>query len=346
MTKVPNPISEITAPKNRQWQLGSTPWLSNQALTPGTRVIIDNDFSGDPDDLFQLVHHLLSPSLDIRLVVASHLREGDPFDSSPDTAASAFAVAADVFARMGITSRDVIKRGSAHAIKDLSTPAPSEAVDAIIAEARADDPRPLFYLAGGGLTDLASALIQAPDIASRMTLIWIGGLEHQGLATPPKNAMPIEYNLLIDTIAGQVVFDTPDLEIWQVPRNVYRQCLVSIAELRTKVGTCGELGKFLVDAIEHEQARVHQYGLPVSESYALGDSPLVLLTALSSLFEPDSTSSIHTLMPTPQLTDDGAYRYLNDSRPMRVYTYVDTRLMFDDLYAKIHEFTNWFYSNE
>lgn len=30
---------------------------------PRMRVIIDNDFSGDPDGLFQLAHHLLSPSV-------------------------------------------------------------------------------------------------------------------------------------------------------------------------------------------------------------------------------------------------------------------------------------------
>jgi hypothetical protein len=33
------------------------------------RVIIDNDFSGDPDDLFQLAHHVLSLSVHIPLVV-------------------------------------------------------------------------------------------------------------------------------------------------------------------------------------------------------------------------------------------------------------------------------------
>ena len=31
---------------------------------PRYRVISDNDYSGDPDGLFQLVHHLLSPSLE------------------------------------------------------------------------------------------------------------------------------------------------------------------------------------------------------------------------------------------------------------------------------------------
>ena len=32
-------------------------------------VIIDNDFMGDPDGLFQLVHHALSSSCDINLLL-------------------------------------------------------------------------------------------------------------------------------------------------------------------------------------------------------------------------------------------------------------------------------------
>lgn len=39
------------------------------------RVIIDNDLGGDPDGLFELTHHLLSPSVEIRDIVASHMYE-------------------------------------------------------------------------------------------------------------------------------------------------------------------------------------------------------------------------------------------------------------------------------
>jgi hypothetical protein len=44
---------------------------------PRIRLILDNDYAGDPDGLFQLAHHLLSPSADIRLVVGSHLGADD-----------------------------------------------------------------------------------------------------------------------------------------------------------------------------------------------------------------------------------------------------------------------------
>jgi len=339
VARIPSPGS-IT-PHRRQWHLGETPWRSRPFPPAGTRVIIDNDFSGDPDDLYQLVHHLLSPSVEIPLVVASHLRADDPFDPSTRQAANATLIVQDVFARMGCLSSERIVTGCEAGLVDNVTPQDSPAVRAIIDEALKDDARPLFYAAGGGLTDLASAILLEPRVAERLTLVWIGGPEHAGLAVPPLDAMPVEYNLLIDIPAAQVCFDTPSLRIWQVPRDVYRQCLVSDVELRRRVASCGPLGEHLYEEITLLQDRFGSAGMPVSESYAMGDSPLVLLTALRSVFEPDPSSSSSVERPTPQITADGAYRLVQGTRPMRIYTQVDVRLMFEDFFLKLEEFARW-----
>ncbi|NHI15759.1 nucleoside hydrolase [Microbacterium excoecariae] len=341
MTRIPSPDTP-PRPGLRSWTLGDYPW---QAIPPVSgaryRVIIDNDFSGDPDDLFQLVHHLLSPNVDIRAVVASHLSPGDPFDPSPASAQNADAVARDVFARMGLASHEVIARGANDRLVDRQTPQASAAAAAIVAEAMRDADTPLLYLAGGGLTDLASALLIEPRIADRMTLVWIGGNEHDDLASPPPEAMPIEYNLLIDVTAAQVVFNDSTLPIWQVPRNMYRQCLVSEAELRLRVANQGALGRYLYDELAEVQRRAAGQGRGPGETYALGDSPLVLVSALQSLFEADSSSSLHVTMPTPELREDGSYAPRPDARPLRVFTWLDTRLMFEDMFLKLAEFVAW-----
>lgn len=340
MTRIPRGNSPAYTTKS--WTLGATPW---QALPtpPGTRarLIIDNDFSGDPDDLYQLVHHLLSPTVDIRAVIGSHLREGDGFDPGPDSATNATAVVHDVFARMGLDSTGLIVQGSNRPLADRTSPQPSAAVDAIIAEALREDDSPLFYVAGAGMTDLASAVLTQPRIAERMTVVWIGGNEHEGLASPPPGAMPIEYNLFIDVTAGQVVFNDSELPIWQVPRNVYRQCLVSDAELRRRVAATGNLGRYLYEETIAVTEGSADHGRGPAETYALGDSPLVLLTALQSLFEPDSSSSHHHAMPTPAIEADGSYTARPEARTMRVYIQVDTRLMFEDMYLKLQEFDAW-----
>lgn len=341
MTRIPQ--GEIPEYTERRWRAGESPWQELPTRS-GTRMrlLIDNDFSGDPDDLYQLAHHLLIPSAEIRGVIGSHLRDGDPFDPGPRSASNARAVAADVFARMGVTSTELLVTGAEKGLQDQATPILSEATELIIAEAlREDTEQPLFYLAGGGLTDLASALLLEPQIAERMTLIWIGGAEHEGLAVPPPGAMPIEYNLLIDVVAAQVVFNESHIPIWQVPRDAYRQLLVSDAELRLRVATAGPLGRYLYDETMHVIDLVAGTQGGPSATYPLGDSPLVLLSALQSPFEPDPSSSHYMQMPTPMLGDDGSYLPQPEARPMRVYTQLDTRLVLEDLYLRLAEFGRW-----
>lgn len=303
------------------------------------RVIIDNDFSGDPDDLFQLVHHLLSPSVDVRFVIGSHLSPDDQLDASKHQAENAARIARDVLDRMGLSGALPVYEGSNFALASAAQAIDNAAARAIIAEAMRDDTElPLYVALGAGLTELASALIIEPRIADRMTAVWIGGGEHDGLAVAPPNGTLVEYNLNIDIKAAQVVFNESRVPIWQVPRDVYRQCLVSRAELEVRVRPHGPIGAFLVEAIDRLVERAENAHHLLGETYALGDSPLVLLTALQSAFEPDSSSSEHVTMPTPRLDDTGRYTANPEGRPLRVYTRVDTRLMFQDLFLKLEAF--------
>ena len=56
--------------------------IDSNIITPRMRVIVDNDFGGDPDGLFQLAHILLSPSVDVRAIIGSYLNAADGFDKS------------------------------------------------------------------------------------------------------------------------------------------------------------------------------------------------------------------------------------------------------------------------
>ena len=307
------------------------------------RVIVDNDFSGDPDDLFQLAHHVLSPSVEIPVVIGSHLAPGDFFDPSDQQADNAARIATELLELLG--SGIPVVAGSNTALDTaLDTvpdgrPAakPGPASEAIIREAMRDDPRPLFVALGAGMTDLASAVLVEPRIAERLTAVWIGGPEHEGLGLPFPIDGQVEYNLNIDIRGAQVVFDS-GIPIWQVPRNTYRQALMSLAELDTRVRPHGPLGQLLAESIDGLVAMAESAGRQLGETYCLGDQPLVLLTALQSAFEPEPSSSEWVIVPTPRLTDAGWYEPRPDGRPMRVYTRIDTRLMFDDLCAKLEQF--------
>jgi inosine-uridine nucleoside N-ribohydrolase len=301
------------------------------------RVIIDNDYSGDPDGLVQLAHHLLSPSVDIRAVIGSHLRPGDPFDPSETTADNACERIREVLVALGMTGADApaVVAGSNTGLVDLVTPLPSDGARAIVAEAMRDDERPLYVACGAGLTELASAWLLEPRIADRLTLIWIGGLEDPALAAPPPGADPVEYNQNIDVVAARVVFNESRIPIWQVPRNAYRQALVSDAEAAVRIRPHGAIGALLCDSIDRVVDLAGRHGMSLGETYVYGDSPLVLLTALQSSFQPDPSSSEYVMRPAPRIREDGTAAFDGTGRLVRVYTRLDLRLMFEDLYAKL-----------
>ena len=132
-----------------------------------------------------------------------------------------------------------------------------------------------------------------------------------------------------------MVFNESTIAVWQVPRNVYRQCLVSMDELAARVRPSGRLGEHLYDAIFSVFELASSAGLNLGETYILGDNPLVLLSALQSSFQANTSSSRYVLMYAPRINDDGTYSPRSGGRRIRVYTELDVRLMFDDLFTKL-----------
>jgi inosine-uridine nucleoside N-ribohydrolase len=314
------------------WITMTTRWPTD-IIEPRQRVLCDNDYGGDPDGLVQLAHHLLCDSVDLRCVIGS---SEAPFHV--DTKKSRDAAVVGARRVVEFIGRDDVPvlAGPSEPLVDRSTPQPSAASDAIVAEAMRDDTTvPLFVTCGGGLTAVASAWLVEPRIAERLTLVWIGGPEHPGLASPPPGAPSVEYNTSIDLAAAQVVFNDSNLDIWQVPHDAYRQVLASRSELLTRMRSAGPLGEHLFDSLGDMARLMAGFGVHLGETYVLGDSPLVLLTALWSSFDPAPASCRWVVRPRPRFTDSGDYETAADGHPLRIFTQLDTRLLLEDLYAKL-----------
>ncbi|MBW3070168.1 nucleoside hydrolase [Actinomyces sp. 594] len=325
----------------RSWEYGCSPWLTDADQLPGaaprTRVIIDNDFAGDPDDLFALAHHLLAEGTEVRGVVVSRLREDDPWNRTDSSVRAGRERVETLLATMGVTGvslYDGDDRGF-----DVYD-GPTAASQFIVAEAMRDDDRPLFLVAGGSLGDVARALKAEPAIAARLTLIWIGGGEHPGLAYVPEGGTDMEYNLALDPASARYVFNDTEARIWQVPRDVYRSATVSMATIRRGCARAGALGAYLLGELNQVRAMVAGMAHP-GATYVLGDQPLVLLSSLQTTFEPDAASSYYDVIPTPRIAQDGTYRYPQNTRPMRRYQRIDNRLLFDDMFDSLAALADW-----
>ncbi len=137
---------------------------------------------------------------------------------------------------MGLSGQYPVLMGAAAGLADERTPIDSEGARFIIREAMKEDPRPLYIACQGAVTDVASALLMKPEIAERMTVIWIGGGDY------PKGGF--EFNLMMDIHAANVIFASK-VPLWQVPVSLYKVMAVSLAELQLKVRPCGKIGEYL-----------------------------------------------------------------------------------------------------
>lgn len=280
------------------------------------RVITDTDAKNEADDQFAIVHALLSPKFDNVGLIAAHYG----MDRNADSMERSFRELELILDKMGFDGK-IAYRGAAHPLPSPSEPVDSEGARLIIREAMKEDDRPLYVTFLGPLTDMASAYLMEPRIADRVTVIWIGGGKYP-------NGGP-EFNLGNDIHAANVVFSSP-IRVWQVPKNVYEMMPVSLAELQYRVSPCGEIGRYLFDQlIEHSlEEGPRKSAFRTGESWVLGDSPAAGLILYEHRFEYDWVSA-------PLITQDMTYVHTGLNRPIRVYRHIDSRLILEDLYAKL-----------
>jgi hypothetical protein len=279
------------------------------------RVIVDNDFAGDPDGLFALAHQLLAPKARCVLVTTSALDAklaamgGLPAGTS---AAAGRRAALDLIARMKLATPPPVIAGA----EGFGGGTASEAARAIVREAMREDSLPLFFACGGPLTNLAAALRLEPAIATRMTLVWIGGgaYPHGGP----------EYNLDTDPAAAREVVERSAVPVWQVPDTGYRQLQLSIAELSAVIAPISPVSQWLCARYADLPPFVKLGG-----AVTLGDSPLVLLTAISA------ESSGFVDQPARHILSGGGYGDAIAGRTIRVYDRLDARLALADFVARL-----------
>ena len=280
------------------------------------RVIVDTDAKNEADDQFAIVHALLTPSFEVHGIIPAHFGTAKSAHTLKDSHDEVLLL----LDLMGMRDRVRVEDGAAHALPDEKTPVPSDGARLIIEEAMKDDPRPLHVALYGPLTDMASALLLEPDIAGRnLRVVWIGGGEW------PAGGQ--EYNLSNDIAAANVVFRSR-LEVWQIPRPVYRHMPVSYAELEAKVAPHGALGEYLVrQLVEHNATRA----AGPMEYRSLGDSP-----AVGVIMYPDCGR--WEWRPAPEFEPTMHYRHTGRNRPIRVYESVDARFIHEDFFAKLARF--------
>ncbi|WP_461855262.1 nucleoside hydrolase [Arthrobacter sp. C152] len=267
-------------------------------IEPRCRVMIDNDWAGDPDGLVALAHHALSPANRIVAVTGSLT---NPMFGPPDGMAQAGAdLAADLLRVLKLPEPAQVKAGPDTPF--TGQPRTNHAARAIVDAAKAGGELPLVLVCAGPLTNVADALLLDPAAASLFTLAWVGGAARNG----------DEYNYFTDPAAAEFVLGNRELAVWQFPAETYRQVVAPVAELDQAFRDGGPAGAWLWE---------HFHGLEVPDFvkfgplWCLGDSAPLVVTGLDG-----APATFTETSAAPQ---------------RRTYTGVDTRLVVADFVARL-----------
>lgn len=286
------------------------------------RVIILSDAKNEADDPFAIVHALLTPSFDVRGIVAGHFGKLGSVEASMEeieTLCRLLGDEGDVPLAMGAAnSLEPFAASGPLAVKGF----PGESVDLLVREAMSDDVRPLYFLCMGALTDVALALRACPEIANRATVVWTGGgrYPHGGH----------EANLARDARAAIEVFGS-GISLWQLPSGAYKRLAVPVSELRLRVANEGSLGAHLFDQLNkfiEKNIGIKNWVNP--ESWVLGDQAVIgaLLAEQKGCYDLVSAPGIdvdtlcYTVPPVGE-------------RKIRVYHSLNERLVLEDMYCKL-----------
>jgi purine nucleosidase len=296
------------------------------------RLIIDTDAKNEADDQFAIVHTLLTQKFLVRGIVAAQFGTRRTAESVSES----YGEIRRVLELMG--RADVrVERGYETAIPPDVRGVTCAGSELIVEEAMRDDGHRLFCIFLGPLTDMALALRARPEIAGRVTVIWIGG------GVWPDGGW--EFNLSNDIEAANVVYES-GVELWQVPRNVYSRLRVSLSELRSKVAPCGAIGNYLARQLfEFNETMGGNPGWPLGESWVLGDSAAIGLLLDDQEFDcdhvsaprvrPDMTYELAPAGAGDGLGAGGGHGAGPVNRAIRMYRTVDSRFILEDFFCKL-----------
>ncbi len=343
--------------------------LGRMDVPPGKiNLIIDTDAKNEVDDQFAIAWAIASSNrfhlealyavpfshdcfqklskhqdlLDQAAVLNGHSE--DPGDGMVQS----YAEIRKIMLLMGEKPEGRLFRGSARYLPSVVEPVESNAATDLIARCMAAE-EPLYVAAIGALTNIASALLMEPRIAEHMVLVWLGG--HM-----PSCGHGIEFNLIQDVYAAQVVFDSGVPMIWIPCNNVASHLTVSEAELNHylngKGPVCDALTQTVFHTFQDPGAEIALMKLLRTSSMAENmDQPEGYLdqfetihvawsrviwdiSAIAALKNPNWTPS--KLIPAPVLSDD--FHWLPGSKErhlIRQVTYCYRNLIFGDLFASL-----------
>lgn len=285
------------------------------------RVIIDTDTYNEVDDQFAVVHALLSPdAMDVIGIHAAPFKNNRS-ESAEDGMEKSYDEILRLLEVMKHPSEGLVYKGSRAFLADASTPQESPSAQRLIDLAMAQDPDddPLYVLAIGAITNVASAILMEPEIIRRIVVVWLGGHALHWHHV-------YEFNLQQDVHSARIVFDS-GVPLIHIPcMGVASHLITTPAELNAFMRGKSQIGDVLVDIVENYHG--DHYGW----SKVIWD-----IATTAWIVNPDWVPTKRAYSPT--ITDNMTWGGVDPSRHViQTANFVDRDVIFADLFRKLEHF--------
>jgi inosine-uridine nucleoside N-ribohydrolase len=283
-------------------------------------VVLDTDTYNEIDDQFALAYLIKKEEkLKLKAIYAA------PFDNNKSSGSKDGMEKSynEIIKVLTLMKRDDLKsavyRGS-----EVFLPSETEAVDSPAAKHLAalasgySVERPLYVIAIGAITNVASALLMKPEIKDKIVVVWLGGNAHEWHHN-------MEFNLKQDVAAARIIFGC-GVPVVQLP------CMGVVSAFTT----CGpELEYWLRGRNE-----LCDYLVSYTTSHALEDGGLPTwtraiwdVTAVAWLIEGDFMQD--RLEPSPIPEYDHHYAFDRTRHPIRYVFHINRDALFGELFQTL-----------
>ncbi len=285
-------------------------------------VVMDTDTYNEVDDQYALSYMLHCPSrLHVQAIYAA------PFSNEKAaTPAEGMQKSYDeIFNILRLNGREdlfpIVHRGSTAYLPDEKTPIESDAARDLVARSRSyDSTHPLYVIALGAITNIASAILLDPTILERIVIVWLGGNGNDWHDYR-------EFNLQQDIASARIVLQSGGAVV-QIPAYGVASALTTPMQeaeywLRGKNALCD----YLLDITLAEMADKVKTGV--------GSRKIWDISAIAYLTDEKETIARAKLVPAPLPLYDHSFTIPADApKIMQVY-YFDRDCVFRDLYRRL-----------
>ncbi len=279
------------------------------------RMVLDTDTYNEIDDQFAVVHAILSPeNLNLEAIYAAPFhnnRSSNPADGMEKS----YDEIIRLLDYLDVKSDGFAYKGSQAFLTDGNTPQQSHATRDMIERATTSTKTPLYVVAIGAITNVASAILIEPDIIKNIVVVWLGG-------NPLYWSHTREFNLAQDIHAARVVFNSGVPLVHLPARGVVSHLLTTVSEMECYVQGNGKIGDYLVKIFKDYQKDHFAWSKVIWDISATA-------YLINSSWVP--TELVHS----PILTDYPAWSFDNSRHFIRTAASVNRDAIFGDLFRKL-----------